>query len=208
LLKIADGGWVPLTFGAIIFVIMTTWHAGIDAAQREQMTAAMTPRRFRAWLRRRKIPRVPGTAIFLTRMTDLVPPHIIQQAEQFGALSETVIALTLAFAATPRVDLDKRLELREVFPGFWEMTVRYGFVEVPNLPAALRSAKMHGCPIDLSKAVFFTTRDRVIRDRKNRHLWRWQLPLFSLLFRNAVRAVDIFNLPPQNFVELSRQIEL
>jgi KUP system potassium uptake protein len=119
-----------------------------------------------------------------------------------------VIALTLAFQDTPRVEPNKRLELKEVFDGFWGMTVRYGFVEIPDLPAALHSAKMHGCPIDLTKAMFFGARDRVIRDRKNRHLWRWQLPLFSFLFRNSVRAVDIFNLPPSNFVEISRQLEL
>ncbi|MBV9551576.1 MAG: KUP/HAK/KT family potassium transporter, partial [Alphaproteobacteria bacterium] len=208
LLKIADGGWVPLTFGAIVFVVMTTWHAGVDAAQQKQVSQAMTPRRFRAWLRRRKVSRVPGTAIFLTRMSELVPPQVIEHAQQFGSLPETIIALTLAFESVPRVPPDKRLELREVFPAFWAMTVRYGFVEVPNLPTALRSAKLHGCPADLAKAVFFSTRDRVIRDRQQRHLWRWQLPLFSFLFRNAVRAVDIFNLPPQNFVELSRQIEL
>jgi KUP system potassium uptake protein len=208
LLKIADGGWVPLSFGAIIFIAMTTWHAGIAAVQHEQRTTAMLPRAFRAWLRRRKIARVPGTAIFLTRMTDLVPPQIVQQAEQFGALPETVIALTLSFGDTPRVSPNKRLELEEVFPGFWEMTVRYGFIEVPNLPRALRDAKIHGCPIDLSKAVYFSTRDRVIRDRKQRHLPRWQVPVFSFLFRNSVRAVDIFNLPPHNFVEISRQIEL
>ena len=208
LLKIADGGWIPLTFAAIVFTTMTTWHDGVAAVQRKQAAAAMTPRRFRAWLRRHKIARVPGTAIFLTRMTDLVPPQIIQQAQQFGALPETVITLTLAFEDTPRAEPDKRLELDEVFPGFWEMTARYGFVEIPDLRAALRSAKMHGCPIDLAKAVFFSTRDRVIRDRKNRHLWPWQVPLFSFLFRNSVRAVDIFNLPPQNFIELSRQVEL
>jgi KUP system potassium uptake protein len=208
LLKIADGGWVPLTFGALIFLIMTTWHAGIEAARRQQMAVAMTPRRFRAWLRRRKIARVAGTGIFLSRMSELVPPIVVQQAEQFGALPETVIALTFAFEDRPRVEPAKRLELEEVFSGFWEMTVHYGFVEIPNLPAALRTAKMHGCPIDLAKAVYFGARDRVIRDRNNRHLQRWQLPLFSFMFRNAVRAVDIFNLPPQNFVEISRQVEL
>jgi KUP system potassium uptake protein len=168
----------------------------------------MTPRRFRAWLRRRKVARVPGTAVFLTLMTELVPPQIVQQAAQFGALPETVIALTLAFADTPRIRPDERFSLVETFPGFWQMTVRYGFVEVPDLPAALRNAKMHGCPIELSKAVYFSTRDHVIRDRNQRHLWRWQLPIFSFLFRNSVRAVDIFNLPPHNFVELSRQVEL
>jgi KUP system potassium uptake protein len=141
-------------------------------------------------------------------MTELVPPQIVQQAQQLGSLPETVIALTMAFEDIPRVDPSKRLELGEVFPGFWEITVHYGFIEVPNLPAVLRSAKLHGCPVDLGKAVYFSTRDRVIRDRKNRHLWAWQVPIFSFLFRNSVRAVDIFNLPPQNFVEVSRQIEL
>ena len=208
LLKIEEGGWVPLTFGALVFTVMTTWHAGLAAAQHQALTVAMTPWRFRAWLRRHKLPRVPGTAIFLTRMRDVVPPQIIFHAQQFGALPETVIALTLSFEDIPRILPDQRLALKEVFPSFWQMTIRYGFVEVPNLPAALRNAKMHGCPIDLGKAVYFSTRDRVIRDRNQRHLWRWQVPLFSMLYRNSVRAVDLFNLPPQNFVELSRQVEL
>jgi KUP system potassium uptake protein len=208
LLKIADGGWVPLSFGAIVFVIMTTWHSGIAAVQRKQAASAMKPPEFRAWLRRKKITRVPGTAIFLTRVTELVPPLVIQVAEQFDALPETVIALTVAFQDTPRVDHEQRLELTEVFDGFWDMTARYGFVEVPDLPAVLHGAKLRGCPIDLDKATYFGARDRVIGDRKNRHLWRWQLPLFSFMYRNAVRAVDIFNLPPKNFVEISRQVEL
>ncbi|HML09780.1 MAG TPA: KUP/HAK/KT family potassium transporter [Stellaceae bacterium] len=209
LLKIVDGGWIPLTFGAVVFIAMTTWHAGISAVQQKLTAEAMTPGRFRDWLRRHKIPRAPGTAIFLTRMIDRrVPAQIIQQAEQFGSLPETLVALSFSFEETPRVAPDKRLELQELFEGFWHITVHYGFVEVPNLPAVLHTAKLHGCPIDLSHAVYFATRDRVIRDRKNRHLWRWQVPVFSFLFRNSVRAVDLFNLPPQNFVELSRQVEL
>jgi KUP system potassium uptake protein len=133
---------------------------------------------------------------------------VTQLAEKFGALPETVIALTVAFQDTPRVVPELRLELQEVSEGFWDMTARYGFVEVPNLPAALHGAKLKGCPIDLDKAVYFGARDRVIGDRKNRHLRRWQLPLFSFMYRNAVRAVDLFDLPPKNFVEISRQIEL
>jgi KUP system potassium uptake protein len=208
LLKIAEGGWIPLTFGALVFLIMTTWHAGIEAVRRQQAAEAMRPRQFRTWLRRRKIVRVPGTAVFFTRATEVVPYQIINMAEQFRSLPEIVIALTMSFEETPRVEPAKRLELDEVFPGFWQMSVHYGFVEIPSLPAVLRTAKLHGCPIDLAHAVFFSTRDRVIRDRKNRHLWPWQLPIFSFLYRNSVRAVDIFNLPPDHFVELSRQVEL
>ena len=208
LLKIADGGWLPLSFGAVVFLVMTIWHAGVSATNRQQLDRAMKPARFQTWLKRKKIVRVPGTAIFLSRMNDLVPPQVVQHAAQLGSLAETVIVLTLSFQETPRVASEKRIDLQEVFGGFWKMTVRYGFVEIPNLPAALRSAKMHGCPIDIGKAVFFSTRDRIVRDRKNRHLRRWQLPIFSFLFRNSVRAVEIFNLPPDNFVEISRQIEL
>jgi len=102
----------------------------------------------------------------------------------------------------------KRLEMAEIFPGFWEMTVNYGFVEVPDLPRALKEAKARGCPADFVKAVYVAAPDRVIRDSEGRHLARWQLPLFAFLFRNAVHAVDRFNLPPDNFVEIGREIEI
>ncbi|HVC51948.1 MAG TPA: KUP/HAK/KT family potassium transporter [Stellaceae bacterium] len=208
LLKIADGGWVPLVVAAIIFIIMTTWHGGVAAIQRTQMATALTPPQFRRRLARKSIARVPGTAVFLTRMTERVPEQIVQHLEQFGALPETLIALTVSFAGRPRVAPDKRLEMTELFDGFWKMTVHYGFIEVPNLPAALRGAKARGCPVDFAKAVYIGAPDRVIRDRKGRHLWRWQLPIFAFLFRNSVHLVERFNLPPQNFVEIGRQIEI
>jgi KUP system potassium uptake protein len=208
LLKIADGGWIPLTLAAVLLTLMTTWHAGVEAYQRKQAAMAETLAQFRARLRRRKIARVPGTAIFLTRLTDKVPMQLIAYTRQFHTLPQTVIALTISFADVPRIERKDRLELDEVFDGVWEMTARYGFVEVPDLPAALRGAKTRGCPVDFAEAVFFGTRDQIIRDRNERHLWRWQIPIFAFLFRNAVRAVDLFNLPPQNFVEISRQVEL
>ncbi len=208
LLKIADGGWFPLILGAIIFAIMTTWRQGVAAMQRKQQAVAMTPAQFQRRLRRKTIARVPGTAIFLTRMTEKIPPQMVQHLDQFSALPETLIALTVAFEMRPRVNPAKRLELSEVFPGLWEMTVHYGFVEVPDLTAALRGAKARGCPVDFDKAVYLSSRDQVIRDREARYLHRWQLPVFAFLFRNAVHAVDLFNLPPGNFVEIGRQIEI
>ncbi|MGH7091918.1 MAG: KUP/HAK/KT family potassium transporter, partial [Stellaceae bacterium] len=208
LLKIADGGWVPLVVAAIIFIVMTTWHGGVAAIHRAQMATALTPAQFRRRLARKSIARVPGTAVFLTRMTERVPPQIVRHLEQFSALPETLIALTVSFAGRPRVPSDQRLEMTELFDGFWEMTVHYGFIEVPNLPAALRGAKARGCPVDFAKAVYIGAPDRVIRDRKSRHLWRWQLPVFAFLFRNSVHFVDRFNLPPANFVEIGRQIEI
>jgi KUP system potassium uptake protein len=208
LLKVADGGWVPLSFGAIIFVIMITWHGGVAAVSRKQEEVATTPGMFRRRLGAKSVARPPGTIVFLTRMTEKVPSQMVRHLEQFHSMPETIIALTVRFAALPRVRPDKRLELSEVFPGFWEMTVNYGFVEMPNLPRALKGAKARGCPADFAKAVYVAAPDRVVRDREARYLSRWQLLLFSFLFRNSVHAVDRFNLPPENFVEIAREIEI
>jgi KUP system potassium uptake protein len=208
LLKIADGGWVPLSFGTILFIVMLTWHRGVAAVSRKQEQVATTPAMFRRRLSAKGVARPPGTIVFLTRVTDKVPPQMVRHLEQFHAMPETAIALTVRFATTPRVGAHKRLELNEIFPGFWEMTVNYGFVEVPDLPLALKGAKARGCPADFAKAVYVAAPDRVIRDRNARYLSRWQLPLFAFLFRNAVHAVDRFNLPPENFVEIAREIEI
>ena len=208
LLKIAEGGWIPLVLGAVIFTIMTTWHAGARAVQQRQATISITPAMFRRRLGAKGVARAPGTAVFLTRMTGKVPPQMVRHLEQFHALPETLIGLTVNFANRPRVRPQDRLEVQELLPGYWGITINYGFVEMPNLPLALKGAKARGCPADFAKAVYIAAPDRVIRDRSSRHLWRWQLPLFSFLFRNAVHAVDRFNLPPENFVEIGREIEI
>jgi KUP system potassium uptake protein len=208
LLKIVEGGWIPLTFGAIVFLIMTTWHSGIEAMRRRLATMTEPPERFLERLEANGVPRVPGTAIFLTRIAEAIPPLMILHVSQIGALPQTVIALTVKFAEIPRVCLANRLELVSVFEGFWHLTVHYGFVEIPNLPSALHTAKDLGCPIDLDTAVYFGAHDEVVRGEPGGRLLRWRLPLFAFLFRNSVRAVDLFNLPPPNFVEIGRQIEI
>jgi KUP system potassium uptake protein len=208
LLKIAEGGWVPLMIGAIIFIVMISWLGGAAAMARKQGTLATTAGMFRRRLSAKGIARPPGTIVFLTRMTDKVPPQMVRHLEQFHAMPQTIIALTVRFCTIPRVGTENRLELSEAFPGFWEMTVNYGFVEVPDLPLALKGAKARGCPADFARAVYVAAPDRIIRDREQRHLMRWQIPLFAFLFRNAVHAVDRFNLPPENFVEIARELEI
>jgi KUP system potassium uptake protein len=140
LLKIVEGGWIPLTFGAIVFIVMTTWHSGIEALRRRLATMTEPPQQFLDRLEKNRIPRVPGTAVFLTRIAEAIPPLMIQHVSQIGALPQTVIALTVKFAEIPRVSLSNRLELVRVFEGFWHLTVHYGFVEIPDLPSTLRAA--------------------------------------------------------------------
>src|SRR3984893_13292290 len=103
LLKIADGGWVPLVFAALIFLIMTTWHFGAAALRRKLAHATEAPEVFFQTLRENKIPRVPGTAIFLTRLNRSISPVIVQHVTQIGSLHQTLVALTVQFEEVPRI---------------------------------------------------------------------------------------------------------
>jgi KUP system potassium uptake protein len=208
LLKVAEGGWIPLVLGVIIFVVMTTWHSGIEAVHNKLATMTESPEQFLKHLQENRIARVPGTAVFLTRIAEGTPPLMIQHLAQMGALQRTLIALTVSFENVPRVRLPDRLKMVQVLDSFWHLTVRYGFIEVPDLPSALRAAKELGCPVDLENAVYFAARDEVVRSKAGGTFSWWRLPLFAFLFRNSVRVSDLFNLPASNFIEVGRQIEI
>jgi len=208
LLKIRQGGWIPLAFATLVFIVMTTWRLGIDALHREVARAAQTPEDFFKQLRDQKIPRVPGTAIFLTRLDHAISPLIVAYVAHIGAIHQTVVALTVRFEPVPRVRRENRLEVVRLSDDFWHLTVRYGFVEIPDLPAALRQAKSVCDPIDPDNAIYFGAADEVVRSNKRAKLLRWRLQLFAFMFRNSVHAVDLFKIPSQNFVEIGHRVEI
>lgn len=208
LFKIQDGGWIPLTFGTLVFIIMVSWHFGFEAMRHRHTMLTETPDEFFRLLKESHVPRVPGTAIFLTRLATTTPFLIVEHVAQMRAMYETVIALTVKFEDIPRVASRDRIELAKLAEGFWHITVHFGFVQVPDIPAALRQAKDRGCPVDLEDAIYFGARDAVICSKRRSWLVRASLRLFTLMFRNSVRAVDLFNIPPENFVEVGRQIEI
>jgi KUP system potassium uptake protein len=208
LFKIREGGWIPLTFGTLVFIVMVSWHFGFEAMRQRHAVLTETPEEFFRHLEESRVPRVPGTAIFLTRLATTISFLIIEHVAQMRALSETVIALTVQFEDIPRVPPRDRIELVKLTEGFWHIIVHFGFVQIPDVPAALRQAKDRGCPIDLEDAIYFGGRDAVICSKRRSWLVRASLRLFTLMFRNSVRAVDLFNLPPENFVEVGRQIEI
>jgi KUP system potassium uptake protein len=208
LMKILEGGWVPLVFSALMFTIMTTWRFGTEAVRRKLMTMTEPADKFLRRIREDKIPRVPGTAVFLTKTLEATPPLIVRHVAQMGALHKTLIALTVRFEDVPRIKAQGRLQMQQLFDGFWRITVHYGFIEVPDLPAALRQAKDLGCPVDLEQAIYFAAGDNVVRSKRGAQLSRWRVPLFAFMFRNAVHAADLFKLPARNFLEIGRQIEI
>jgi len=207
LLKILDGGWIPLTFGALVFTIMTTWHYGVEAMHRRNAAVSQQPAEFFARLRSDNVARVRGTAVFLTRLRETIPPIIVNYVKRVGSLQRTVICLTVSFEDVPRIRSKDRVRIEQLDDGFWHVTVHFGFVEVPDLPAVLALAKEDGVPV-LDEASYYIERGD-FRSRQHRNaLSRWRIALFSFMSRNSAHAIDRFKIPASALIEIGRRIEL
>jgi KUP system potassium uptake protein len=206
LLKLREGGWIPLVLGCLLLGLMTTWRRGIAAMRAMQTERDQTPEWFLAKLRASQIPRVPGTAIFLSRSEWAIPPVLVHHVDQFKALQQTVVSLTVRFEEYPRVWPDRRAEVKHLGDGIWYVTIRFGFIEQPNVVAALAYAKDKGCPLELDDAVYFASHDAVVRGKTGPRMPAWRRLLFSVMYRNAVRSPDRFDLPAEAFLEIGRQV--
>jgi KUP system potassium uptake protein len=208
LLKIADGGWLPLTLGVLVFAVMTTWREGIDAVRASLAARRQGEPGFLAELERGQIPRVPGTAVFFTREQDGVPASIVEHIKIMGALHAAVVCLTVLFEETPRVEPERRALVQAIGAGITRVVLRFGFIEITDISAVLRDLKGLDPGVDLDKAIFIGVRDIVAPQSKGRIISRWRLPIFAFLYRNAVKIVDRFNLPAASVVEVAREIEI
>jgi KUP system potassium uptake protein len=208
LLKLPEGGWVPLILGIVIFTIMTTWHCGVDAVRRRAAEEEKSPADFLAELKSGITARVPGTAVFLSHGSIRIPLVLLRHVAEMKALQETVVSLTVVFDDIPRIPDAECGELEHIGEGLWRFVVRFGFVEMPSLTAALALAQKQGCPLNLDSAIFFAARDVVVRDMDRPRLTGWRRELFAFMHRNAVRIPDRLDLPADRFLEVGRQVAL
>jgi KUP system potassium uptake protein len=208
LIKIADGGWMPLTVGALVFFAMITWRTGVVSVRESLAAAAEQPALFVADLAAGRIPRVPGTAVFLSRTDHNIPPLIMDHVKHMGALHKSVIALNVQFEETPRAPEAERGSVVQIAPGVWRVTIRFGFIEIPDLGLALRQVQGLDPSIDLDNAIYFATRDLVVSKPGSPRYPHWRTPIFAFMFRNAVKVVDRFSLPSDRVVEIARPVEI
>ena len=206
LLKIFEGGWIPLAFGAVVFIIMTTWHYGVQAVHRRNALRSRTPDEFFAGLNNEGIVRVAGTAVFLTRLIKSIPPLIVNYVKQGRSLQTTVIALTVSFENVPRVRYRDRIRLERIGDGFWHVTLHFGFVEIPDIPSALGGANAMGLPV-LDKPMYFVERNDLVSRHNLNPIARWRVRIFSFMFRNSAHAIDRFRIPANSLIEIGRRIE-
>jgi KUP system potassium uptake protein len=151
--------------------------------------------------------RVPGTAIFMTSNLQGTPPTLLHNLEHNRVLHERVILLTVATSDVPYVGEKQRAELEPLGQGFYRVALRYGFMQEPDVPAALFIVAGPDFPIDLDRTTFFLGIETLLlSDHPGMPLWKERL--FVLLSRNAVRATSFFKIPPQRVVEIGIQVEL
>jgi KUP system potassium uptake protein len=208
LLKIAEGGWLPLSLAAMVFAIMVTWRRGIEAIHAGLLQTPEAADKFLTKLKSGAIPRPEGTTVFITRSNQRVSRLIVDHTRFTGVLPKRAIALNIQFENTPRILEPRCSVVDHVGEGLWVIDARFGFFEIPDLMAALNKARGLDPPIDFDKARFVAARDQVVAKRRGAALHGWRISLFAFLYRNAAKIVDRFNLAPERVVEISRQIEI
>ncbi len=207
-LKIADGGYVPLLLAATIYGLMLIWHRGSAAVAQRLAQAPVSVTDFLSDLEKRRVPRVPGTAVFLTRAASGVPPVMIWHLRQNRALHERVLVLRVLTESRPRVRGPDRLSIVLEGENFWRVTAHFGFMQRPDIPALLREAHEKGCEILLDDVVYYVGHENIVPRERGSALPRWQEAIFAAMVRNAAHVTDYFRLPSQKVVEIGRQISI
>ncbi len=206
--KIAEGGYVPLALAALVYGVMWIWHSG-----REAVTDAITEQsgslqEFIAGLEKNRVPRVPGTAVFLTRSRTGVPPVMAWHLQHNRSLHEKVMVINVAIEPVPWVGKEDRLRFTQEAPDFWRSEARFGFMERPDIPALLREAKDRGCGLLLDDVTYYVGHETVVPREDGKGLPKWRVNLFSVMDRNAVKATDVFKLPVNDVVQIGREIAI
>jgi KUP system potassium uptake protein len=206
-LKILQGGWVTLAVALALFTLMTTWKTGRRLLA-ERLTARAIPlEEFLATVAAVQPVRVPGTAVFMTAQPTGTPPALAHNLRYNKVLHEHVAVLTVTTAQSPHVADDERVSVEPLGYDLFNVRVQYGFMDDPDVPAALLQARDQGLALDPNDLTYFLGRETIIvTDRKGMAMWREKL--FVLMARNAIRATAFFRLPPERVVELGVQVEM
>ena len=208
LLKVADGGWFPLAIGALVFTVMTTWRQGrsIMFARLRRVSVPLEP--FLESLFAEPPQRVPGTAVFLTATPEATPHALLHNLNHNKVLHERVVFLTADVTDEPWVRFEKRVALTKLGHGCWRMSLRYGFMNEPDIAQALEIAGTLGLEFDMMTTSFFLSRESVVPVGQGEGMALWRERLFAAMARNAGNAADYFKLPTNRVIELGTKVEI
>jgi KUP system potassium uptake protein len=208
LVKVADGGYVPLLLASIVYGVMLIWHRGSMAVAQVLNERVIPVSEFMDSIESRRIPRVPGTAVFITRTLSDTPPVVVWHVKHNRALHDHLFVLRVLTESIPRIKESERLQTIEVAPNFWRATARYGFMERPDIPNLLKQAREQGCPLEFDDVTYYVGHETIVHRENRKGLAEWEEALFAAMERNAVHVSDFFRLPSDSVVEIGRQVAI
>jgi KUP system potassium uptake protein len=208
MMKVAQGGWVPLMLGALICGVMLVWRTGNVAVQKLADEMQIPVDDIVAQLEGGRVPRVPGTAVFLARLTRDVPPIVVWHLRHIRSLHGSIVIVNVVTELVPYVAAENQVDVREIAPRVWRAHVHVGFMEQPDIPALLRRAQTRGYPVDPSNVTYFVGHETVVPREDAKGLPRLVESTFAFLLRNSSEAVQYFNLPRDMVVEIGRQFAI
>ena len=207
LVKIARGGWFPLVVAAAVFIVMTTWRRGRDLLH-ERLRGPLVPiDDFRREVSRGSVT-VPGTAVYLSMIPDLIPGALRHNYDFNRVLHERIVLLTVETEGYAYVPKEERTEVHKIDDRFIQVVLRYGYMQNPDVPRALERLAEAGLKLDPKTTSYFLGKESIIPTSKKRGMAQWREKLFAFQTRNAWNAMSAFCLPPERSIEIRGHIEL
>ncbi|WP_035341895.1 MULTISPECIES: potassium transporter Kup [unclassified Dickeya] len=208
MLKFFEGGYVPLLLALLVFCIMFIWRRGVTRVSQSVADKALSVEEFLQSLPQKGISRVPGVAVFLTRVQDVAPPVMRWHVKRNQALHDKIISLTIQVLDVPRVRHEDKLSLTEKHPGFWQGVAYYGFMEKPDIPALLQSVPPLRQCTDHEAVTYYIGHESIVAKNGTDALPRWQSYLFAWMMRNSLHVTEYYQLPGNQVIEIGRRIAI
>jgi KUP system potassium uptake protein len=206
-LKLANGGYMPVMIGSTIILIMVTWMRGRLALANKLRKESIELVGLLESLEKRAPTRVAGAAVFMQTDPVYAPSALMHNLKHNRVLHDILVFITLETTDEPRADPDNRVSVKNLPLGAWLVEARFGYMEQPDVPAALRACETHGLSIDPAQASYFLGR-RVIRMSPKSAMPFWQQRIFIMLANQSARAIEFFRIPPDRVVELGMQMSI
>ncbi|MEL4888694.1 low affinity potassium transporter Kup [Pectobacterium betavasculorum] len=205
--KILSGGWLPLALGMVMFIIMTTWKSERFRLLRRLHEHGNSLDAMIASLEKSPPTRVPGTAVYFSRATRVIPFALLHNLKHNKILHERVVLLTMRTEDAPYVLNARRVTVEQLSPTFWRVIANYGWRETPDVEEVFQRCWQDGLTCQMMETSFFMSNESLVIGERPWYL-RLRGKLFMMLSRNALRAADQFEIPPNRLIELGIQVEI
>ncbi|MFL6200855.1 MAG: potassium transporter Kup, partial [Thermoanaerobaculia bacterium] len=207
IIKVLDGGWFPLAVGLVVYTLLSTWKKGRSILSERLKKGALPFSEFIGTVTPTSLPRVPGTAVFMSRDPESTPTALLHNLKHNKVLHEKVVLLTVMTEEFPYVEEDDRVRVEDLGKGFFRVIARYGFLQNPGVSEVIDLIKTKGLDLNVMNTTFFLSRETLIPS-KQPGMALWREKLFAVMSRNAQRPTDFFRIPPNRVVELGMQVRL